>query len=120
MSPDASEKEANPEMPITDDQLSVTSQQDGTTTTVAITGWVTTVSASQVEDILSRIPDTTTTLVFDLTDTRYISSYGIRLLIMSYKRLAKRGGTVVIRHPNEFVLDTLTMAGVINAFEIEL
>lgn len=47
----------------------------------------------------------------DLSELEYMSSAGIRVLIMWRGRLAKLGGTFTVADPSEFVLSVLKMVG---------
>lgn len=101
-------------------RLSVTETHDDTTATVTVKGWITTGNVQQAEDVVMSLPETVTRVVFAMDDTEYISSSGIRLFIMTGKMLSERGGEIVISHPNEFVIETLTMTGLTDVLRVEM
>ncbi len=58
-------------------------------------------------------------IVFDLAGLEYISSAGLRTLLVTYKRTMKAGGSMRIRNVGENVMDVLEMSGFADIYDIE-
>ena len=50
-------------------------------------------------------------LVFDLTDVTYVSSAGLRVLLLAHKKMVQAGGKMTIAHPQEAVRRVFTLTG---------
>jgi anti-sigma B factor antagonist len=59
-------------------------------------------------------------LVVDLTEVSFIDSSGIEALCSARRRLARDGGTVVLRGPSAIVMRALEVTGVAPLFEIDV
>ena len=57
-------------------------------------------------------------VVFDFSALEYISSAGLRILMMAQKALMATGGQVVVASPNEMVRGVLEMTGLASVFTI--
>ena len=58
-------------------------------------------------------------LILDFKKIDYISSAGLRVLLATFKTLSGRGGNMIIRYPNQNVMDIFTMTGFDNILTIE-
>ena len=56
--------------------------------------------------------------MLDLTDLQYISSSGLRLLLIIRKQAHEKGGAVIIEHVNDEIMNVFRMTGFISMFEI--
>lgn len=87
---------------------------------VTIGGRVDTVSAPELEAVVSPILETTvTTLVFDCHNMEYISSSGLRIVLIAHKRLAARGGKFILRNLTNEVRSVIDMTGFSRIITIE-
>ncbi len=59
-----------------------------------------------------------TEIVFDFSGLEYISSAGLRVLMMAQKSMASSGGKVMVARPNEMVKGILDMMGLSSVFEM--
>ena len=59
-----------------------------------------------------------TSLIFDFTELTYISSAGLRVLLVSKKVMDKQG-TMLVRHPNEEVMEIFEITGFKDILDIE-
>ncbi|NLV27686.1 MAG: STAS domain-containing protein [Methanomicrobiales archaeon] len=57
-------------------------------------------------------------IVLDMTDVRYISSAGIRVLILGAKTLKKQSGELVLSSPNKTVDEIIGMSGLKKVFHV--
>lgn len=63
------------------------------------------------QQLTAQVPTTATFLVFDFTEVGYLSSAGLRLLLVWHKRLLVQNGGVVLCGLSEYCAEVLTIAG---------
>ena len=98
--------------------MNVTKQQSGLELLVAVEGSIDSTSAPELNDQIYDSLKGIQSLVFDFKKVNYISSAGLRVLLAARKTLGDKG-QVIIRHPNNNVLDVFTMSGFDNILKIE-
>ena len=91
---------------------------DGGTFTIALAGRLDTSSAPQLEEELKSIPEEADRLVFDFTNLDYLSSAGLRLLLIAQKMFLKRGGMTVCG-VNDDILEIFSLTGFDDILTIE-
>lgn len=70
--------------------MEIITKTEGNKATMEISGWLDTQTAPQLGEALSGLEDSITSLVFDFTNLEYISSAGLRQVIVAYKKGSKR------------------------------
>ena len=86
-------------------------------TVAGITGDVDGSTAPQVqEQILSEV-ETGGKLVLDMSAVPYMSSAGLRMLLVMYRNLVGQGGKVVLVGLSEDLKDTMEMTGFLEFFD---
>ena len=70
--------------------MEIITKTEGNKATMEISGWLDTQTAPQLGEALSGLEDSITSLVFDFTNLEYISSAGLRQVIVAYKKWLKR------------------------------
>ena len=88
------------------------------TMTVAVIGRLDTKTTPELESGLGEIPPEITTVIFDFSELDYISSSGLRLLLIIYKVMSKRGGGVKILNANDSILEVFEATGFDGIFEV--
>ncbi len=89
--------------------MTITTTTDGTTTTIAVNGWLDTSTAPELAEAISAIDkETTTELVIDFAALEYISSAGLRQLVAAHKAMS---GHLTITNVSAEVREVLHMAG---------
>ncbi len=83
---------------------------DGNAVMLSLTGWLDALSAPVLEEELARLDGSVTDLALDLEGLRYISSAGLRQIVLAHKKMAGKGSCVLIRVPEE-IMETLRMTG---------
>lgn len=91
----------------------------GDETTVFVSGRLTAATSVDLESVLKDLPDTTVNAVVDFSGLDYLSSAGLRILIGAEKAAMARGGSMVVRHPNEEVMEVFEMTGLADVLTIE-
>jgi anti-anti-sigma factor len=78
----------------------------------------TTTSPEVDREISARIDAGSTKLVFDLEETDYVSSAGLRVMMKAAKGTAKAGGCVGICHTKASVREVLDLCGFASLFKV--
>ena len=84
--------------------------------TLKVAGRLDTNTSSELEAELKL--EGLTEIVFDFSGLEYISSAGLRVLMMAQKSMASSGGKVMVARPNEMVKGILDMTGLSGVFEM--
>ena len=98
--------------------LSMTKILDGDTLTVALRDRLDTLTSPELDDELSDIISGVKHLVFDMTELTYISSAGLRLLLI-YQQKMKVQGKMTIRNVRKEVMSVLKLTGFDKFLKIE-
>ena len=78
---------------------------------VNVSGRIDTTTAPQLEEAILPELDGATEVEIDFKDLEYISSAGLRLLLMLQKKMNAANGTFKIMNVNDFVMEVLEMTG---------
>ena len=98
--------------------MEIVNKAEGTKMTMEISGWLDTQTAPQLEEALSALDDSVTSLVFDFAKLEYISSAGLRQVIAAYKKMADKDGCKSINISDE-VYDVFKLTGFDQKINIE-
>ncbi len=98
--------------------MEITSKREENKVTMEITGWLDTQTAPQLGEALSQLDDNVTSLVFDFSKLEYISSAGLRQVVVAYKKMAGKDGFKIINVSNE-VFDVFRLTGFDQKIQIE-
>jgi anti-anti-sigma factor len=84
--------------------------------TLALSGRLDTNTAPELESALNL--DGVTEVTFDFTELEYISSAGLRILMMAQKSMMACGGTMTVANPNKTVKDVFDITGMSSVFTV--
>lgn len=98
--------------------MEIVNKAEETKMTMEISGWLDTQTAPQLEEALSALDDSVTSLVFDFAKLEYISSAGLRQVIAAYKKMADKDGFKIINISDE-VYDVFKLTGFDQKINIE-
>ena len=87
--------------------------------TITLIGELNSATAPELEDVVKDALHGVKTLIFDFKDLNYISSAGLRVLLVSQKTLERVNGRMIVRHPNESVMDVFEITGFKNVLDFE-
>ncbi len=87
--------------------------------TIALEGRLDTVTAPQLEEVVSPALADTKELVFDFSKLEYISSAGLRILLNAQKKIGAAGGSMKLVGVNDVVREVFEVTGFINILTIE-
>lgn len=92
-------------------QISI-SEGTGPTAKLRLEGKLDIVGVDEVAAPLAALSQTKSSLLIDMARVTFLTSPGIRQLVMASRALARRGGRLVLLRPNETVIDVLVVSGV--------
>lgn len=90
--------------------MNITKTTEGSRMRLAIAGRLDTMTAPQLEAVVSGELGGVTELILDLTDLEYISSAGLRV-ILSAQKLMSRQGSMELCGVNELVMEVFEVTG---------
>ena len=99
--------------------MNISITQNGTETTIALEGRLDTNTSPELETKLETIPDDVTAIHFDFGELRYVSSAGLRLLLVLQKKMNASGGKMIIHNPNELIMEVFEATGFSDILTIE-
>ncbi|MCE5205612.1 MAG: STAS domain-containing protein [Porphyromonadaceae bacterium] len=79
------------------------------------------IDSNTAGELQSRIMEELTScnrVIMDLTAVVFLSSAGLRVLLMIYRQLNAKGGKVLLVNVSEEICDIMSMTGFINFFEL--
>ena len=79
--------------------------------TVFAEGSVDTVTAPELEEALQKNWDGVLSLVLDFSKVEYISSAGLRVLMVANQHMEETDGNIVVKNVNEDVKEVFEMTG---------
>ena len=85
--------------------MEINGTKNGSALDIALAGRLDTVTSPELEEYLKSHLDGVEALAIDLTETQYVSSAGLRVILFAQKEMMKSGGTLVVRHPNEYIME---------------
>ena len=92
--------------------------KEGSTLTMKVSGRLDTMTAPQLESEITGHLDGITEFIMDFTDLEYISSAGLRVLLVTSKMM-KGKGRFVIRNINETVREIFEVTGFVDFLDIQ-
>jgi anti-sigma B factor antagonist len=92
---------------------------DGRKATIYLAGMLTVQTAPDLNSALGELGEGVDELVIDLSETEYIASAGLRVLVTADKMMSGRKGSLLLSHPNDSVVEIFEMTGLSDVFEIE-
>ena len=90
-----------------------------TTLTVSISGRIDTQTAPELQKELEGSIEGITDLILDFTDVAYISSAGLRTIVLVQNWMDNKNGTMIIRGANKNILNIFKVTGFDNFLTLE-
>ncbi len=90
--------------------MEIIKQLNGDKLTIVLKGELNTITSRDLENEISTSLNGIKKLVLDFTDLVYISSSGLRVLLVAQKIMLKQGEMIVL-NVNEDVMDIFTITG---------
>lgn len=86
----------------------------------SLIGRLDTMTSPQLEDEINRSSfDNIETVILNMRELEYISSAGLRVIVMLYKKVTNFGGKLKLVGVNDMIMEILTMTGMVDFLDIE-
>jgi anti-sigma B factor antagonist len=97
--------------------MEISKQYDDGTLTITLGGKMDTLSSPELEKELTDLSGVTR-LILNLSNLTYVSSAGLRVILMAHKKMKKQGELRIV-HPAPFVKEVFDMTGFSKILTIE-
>ncbi|MGN0476873.1 MAG: STAS domain-containing protein [Ruminococcus sp.] len=88
--------------------------------TVALSGRLDTITSPQLEEEVNRFSlDEINEIIINANDLEYISSAGLRIVLMLHKKMAEQNGQFRLLNVNEMIKEIFDMTGMSDFLDIE-
>jgi anti-sigma B factor antagonist len=98
--------------------MTINTRIDGANVIATVSGEIDGKTAPQVQNELLAALQTGNRLLVDMNAVSYLSSAGLRMLLLLYRQVAAKKGKVVLVGVSEEIRDTMSMTGFINFFTL--
>lgn len=98
--------------------LNITKEKNGTDLIIKLEGRLDTLTASQLEEELRTSLDGVQKLQLDMNDLQYLSSAGLRVLLVAQKQMNKQG-EMCLTGVSDTIMDVFELTGFIDILTIE-
>lgn len=98
--------------------MNIVENLNGKELTIALEGRLDTVTAPDLEKVVKERVESIDFLVFNFEKLEYVSSAGLRVLLLAQKLMAEKGG-MIIRNVNQEVMDVFEVTGFNTFLKIE-
>ena len=98
--------------------MKIETTTEGAHVIATLTGEIDGKTAPQVQFELIAALDNGKLLLVDMQEVSYLSSAGLRMLLLLYRQVAAKKGKVVLAGVSEEIRDTMSMTGFINFFTL--
>ncbi len=98
--------------------MQINKQMEGTKVTYALEGRLDTTTSPQLEAELKENLEGVTDLIFDFSQLEYISSAGLRVMLMAQKMMNAQGN-MIVKNVNEIVMEVFEVTGFDEILTIE-
>lgn len=98
--------------------MNIVKKQTGNELLIELSGSLDTMTAPELDKVIRESLNDVKSLVFDFSKVDYVSSAGLRVLLVAYKVMQQQG-TMVLRHVNSDIMDVFSITGFIEFLQIE-
>lgn len=86
-------------------------------TIISIEGSIDSKTAGELQSKIMGKVSETDKVILDLTKVDFVSSAGLRLLLMIYRQIKSKNGKIILVGVSDEIKDVMAMTGFINFFE---
>lgn len=79
-----------------------------------------TTAAAAENEILGLLVDGVSSITIDLSELDYVSSAGLRVMLVSAKAAKAKGGKVVLLSPKPAIMEVLTISGFDKILQVQV
>jgi len=93
-----------------DEELVITQKTEGNLCKLFAKGRIDSNSASVLQDMLEdTLKEGLNNIILNMAQIEYLSSIGIRIILNTYKQVAREGGSFMIESPSQIVRNVMGM-----------
>ena len=100
-------------------EMEIKKTLEGEKLTVAISGRLDTTTAPELEEALKESMDGISELVIDFTETEYISSAGLRVLLAFAQEMEERDGSIKAVNVSDFLHKAFGLTGFLEILNVD-
>jgi anti-anti-sigma factor len=101
------------------EELTIKAVKDGRTLIIRARGRINTNTAPKFEEVAKANLEGAGKVILDFTELEYMSSAGIRVVLMIFKAIGRDRKRLIIRNPNADITEVLTITGFAERVSIE-
>ena len=98
--------------------MNIIKNQNGTTLDISLEGRLDTTTAPELDEIFKTSLEGTKELVIDMEKLEYISSAGLRALLVAQK-IMNKNGSMKIKNVNDMIMEVFNVTGFSDILTIE-
>lgn len=98
------------------DIMDIHSEQNGKVTVIELLGELDSVTAPQAQDHILSLVKHDSRILLDMSQVSYMSSAGLRILLMLYREIRDKVGKIVVSGLNDEVRDVMAITGFLDFF----
>jgi anti-sigma B factor antagonist len=98
--------------------LEIHIEQQGQTAIVELAGQLNSTTTIDVQDQVLALAETNQNILLDMNRVTYLSSAGLRLLLLLYRRINDNHGMLALSGLTEEITDIMAMTGFLDLFTI--
>lgn len=99
--------------------MNITESRNGTNAELVVSGRLDTTTAPQLEAKVKEYAKDTKTLILDLLNVEYISSAGLRIVLLAHKLMLGSNGTMIVHNPSAFCRQVFEATGMDSVLTIQ-
>ena len=97
--------------------MDITQRTDGDVTIVELSGEIDGSTAPQAQAAIVPLAQGDSKIVIDMSDVGYMSSAGLRMLLVVYRTVSGQGATVALSGLSQDLEDTMSLTGFLDFFD---
>ncbi|MBQ1949571.1 MAG: STAS domain-containing protein [Treponema sp.] len=98
----------------------INQSQNDATVKFDVEGRLDTTTAPQLEEAVKQGAKNKKTMIMDLSKVEYVSSSGLRVILLAHKIMAATKGKLIIQHPSEFCMQVFIATGMDSILSISV
>ncbi len=99
--------------------MKITSEREGDCLTLKLSGRLDTSTAPSLKEVVDDELEDVQDLQIDMEQLEYVSSAGLRVLLIAMKRMKAKDGTMVIHKANEGIMEVFKITGFIDILDVK-
>ena len=99
--------------------MEILKQLNGNELVLVLKGELNTSTAPELDTVISKELKNIDKLIIDMADLSYLTSAGLRVLLVAQKVMNERKGQLIIRHVNDAIKEVFNITGFDNVLTIE-